>query len=39
VKLKFGDVVDENGKSTGVPASSTKAPALDPKTVDPKKKP
>ncbi len=40
VKLSFGDVVDENGKSTGVAVpANKKAPALNPKaTPDPKKK-
>lgn len=39
VKLTYGDVVDENGKSTGTAVQEPKkAPALDPKTVDPKKK-
>jgi outer membrane lipoprotein-sorting protein len=38
VKLTFGDVVDEKGNP--VPATGTqKAPALDPKKADPKKKP
>ena len=42
VKLTFGDVVDENGKSTGTAVDPTKkAPALDPNknAKDPKKKP
>jgi len=39
VKLTYGDVVDENGKSTGAAVQEQKkAPALDPKAVDPKKK-
>jgi hypothetical protein len=39
VKLTFGDVLDESGKSTGstVPANK-KAPALDPKATDKTKK-
>jgi hypothetical protein len=40
VKLTYGDVVDENGKSTGTTIEQPKkAPALDPKASDPKKKP
>jgi len=38
VKLTFGDVVDEKGNPVSEP-SAKKAPALDPKKNDPKKKP
>lgn len=39
VKLSFGDVVDENGKSTGTAVpENKKAPALIPKPADPAKK-